>query len=59
MVSTCEAVVQQDWHSFGCSKRATTERGDWHLCGVHARQYDRWDSQGRAESMADYWWRVR
>lgn len=49
----CEAIVSLDWSSYSCTKRGTQERLGHRVCGIHARQYDKWVRTARSAHGGD------
>jgi hypothetical protein len=49
----CKATVTHGYHDFACTRAA--KPGEV-LCATHLRVWRRWETEGRADSMACLWW---
>ena len=53
----CSARVPEMWGPRPCGARHVAQiRANRRLCTQHAKIYDRWVEQRRAESMTAFWW---
>lgn len=54
----CIALVSSPhyWHKHRCTNTAKFKVGRHKVCGIHKRVAERWQKEGRLDSMVRWWW---
>jgi hypothetical protein len=57
-VPHCEALVSRgrDPRNYPCERPGKHVRLGHRVCWQHARAVDKWEAEGRANSMVQFWW---